>query len=179
VRSNAWLCALATAALLAGTGTRVLARDHGHGNGDDDNGWHGDHGNHGNHYGHGDHGDHYDHGDRGWHGRDWGRDDGHGRYYRGYDEDAIRHWYRERYDDDRLPPGLARRDDLPPGLERQLVIRGTLPPGLRRRIEPCPPDLVRVLPPPPPHCEHVFIGGHLVLLNRENFQIVDIFHFEL
>jgi len=166
VRSKAWMCALATAALLAGTGARATAQGHGHD--DDEQGdWHGSHGNHGNH------------GDRGWHGHDWGRDDGHGRYYRGDDEDAIRHWYRERYDADRLPPGLARRDDLPPGLERQLVIRGTLPPGLRRRIEPCPPDLVRILPPPPPHCEHVFIGGHLVLLNRENFQIVDIFHFEL
>jgi hypothetical protein len=68
---------------------------------------------------------------------------------------------------------------LPPGLERQLVVRGTLPPGLRRRMEPCPPGLERELPPPPPHCEHVIIGGHLVLLNRENFRIVDVFHFEL
>jgi hypothetical protein len=177
MRSKAWLCALATAALLAGTGTRVLAWDHGHGHGhdDDDRGWHGDHG-HG--HGHGD--DRGWHGDRGHHGdRDWGRDDDRGHYYRGHDEDAIRHWYRDRYDRHRLPPGLAKRDELPPGLERQLVIRGTLPPGLRGRIEPCPPEVVRMLPPPPPHCEHVFIGGHLVLLNRATFQIVDVFHFEL
>ena len=26
-----------------------------------------------------------------------------------------------------LPPGLAKRDRLPPGLERQLVVRGFLP----------------------------------------------------
>lgn len=45
-------------------------------------------------------------------------------------------------------------------------------------MEPCPRGLERELPPPPPHCEHVIIGGHLVLLNRENFRIVDVFHFE-
>lgn len=153
MRSKAWLCALATAALLAGTATRVLAQDHDHGRGDQS--WHEDHGHHG----------------------DWGRADEHGRYYRAHDQDAIRGWYRAHYN--HLPPGLARRDALPPGLERQLVVRGILPVELRRRIEPCPPDLVRTLPPPPPHCEHVFIGGHLVLLDRANFQVVDVFHFEL
>src|SRR5215469_4458222 len=49
-----------------------------------------------------------------------------------------------------LPPGLAKREALPPGLEKQLVRNGTLPPGLQKRIQPCPPELVRVLPPPPP-----------------------------
>jgi hypothetical protein len=170
VRSKAWLCAFVAAALVLGAGSvRAQGNGHGHGHGDDDNqSWHGDHGNHGNHDDHGRHGN-----------RDWGRDDDHGRYYRSHDEDAIRDWYRDRYDHDRLPPGLAKRDDLPPGLERQLIVRGTLPPGLRARIRPCPPEFVRMLPPPPPHCEHVFIGGHLVLLNRANFQVVDIFHFEL
>jgi hypothetical protein len=165
VRSKAWLCALATAALLAGTAGRALARGHDHGD-HDDHSWHQD-----------DHRDsHGDHGDRD-RGRDWGRDDAHGRYYRGHDQDAIRGWYREHYN--HLPPGLGRRYELSPALERQLVVRATLSRELRRHIEPCPPEFVRMLPPPPPHCEHVFIGGHLVLLNRSNFQIVDVFHFEL
>ncbi|MBI3484974.1 MAG: hypothetical protein HY012_07470, partial [Acidobacteria bacterium] len=30
-----------------------------------------------------------------------------------------------------LPPGLAKRDRLPPGLEKQLRERGKLPPGLQ------------------------------------------------
>ncbi|MDE3109485.1 MAG: hypothetical protein KGL02_06050 [Acidobacteriota bacterium] len=167
MKSKTWLCAVATAALVLGAGSvRAQGNGHGHGHGhgdDDDQSWHGDHGKHGNHGRHGD--------------RDWGRDDDRGQYYRGDDEGAIRNWYRDHYSN--LPPGLAKRDELPPGLERQLIVRGTLPPGLRRRIEPCPPELVQELPPPPPHCEHVFIGGHLVLLNRANFQIVDVFHFEL
>jgi hypothetical protein len=97
-------------------------------------------------------------------------------YYSKHDRDAMREWYEEHRD--HLPPGLAERDHLPPGLERQLVVRGTLPPGLRKKMLPCPEELERRLPPPPPDCAHVVIGGHVVLLNRTNFQVMDIFHFE-
>ena len=38
-----------------------------------------------------------------------------------------------------LPPGLAKRDHLPPGLQKHLDRRGTLPPGLAKRD--LPPDL--------------------------------------
>ena len=116
--------------------------------------------------------------------RDHGHDhhDGHGRNhewrsYSDHDRDEMRGWYREHYE--HLPPGLAKRDRLTPGLERQLVVRGTLPPGLRRKMVRCPDDFERRLPPPPPNCQHVFVGGHVVLLNRVNFQIVDVFHFEI
>ncbi len=91
--------------------------------------------------------------------------------------DELRGWYRENYD--HLPPGLAERDRLPPGLERQLIVRGTLPPGLRKKMLRCPEDMEYRLPPPPPDCEHVLIGGHVVLLNRKTFLVVDVFHFEL
>lgn len=94
------------------------------------------------------------------------------------DRDDIDHWYRDREDRDDLPPGLAKRDRLPPGLERQLVLRGTLPPGLRSRMEPCPEDLERRLPPPPEGYGHFLIGGHIVLVNRRSFFVLDIFHFE-
>jgi Ni/Co efflux regulator RcnB len=107
-------------------------------------------------------------------------DHGRGHEHKGYsdhDRDEMRGWYREHSDN--LPPGLAKRDRLPPGLERQLVVRGTLPPGLRAKMHRCPEDLERRLPPPPPQCEHVFIGGHVVLLNRANFQIVDVIHLEI
>ena len=99
------------------------------------------------------------------------------RDYRYSDRDRdIRDWYRGHQNN--LPPGLAKRDRLPPGLERQLRVRGTLPPGLRDKIQPAPEEFVQRLPPPPPDCEHVFIGGHLVLLNRKTSVVIDIFHFE-
>ena len=105
------------------------------------------------------------------------RDHGRGHYsYDDHDRAEFRGWYRDH--DNNLPPGLAKRDRLPPGLERQLVRNGTLPPGLRKRYYRCPDDLEHRLPPPPPDCSHVLISGHIVLLNTRNFQIVDVFHFE-
>jgi hypothetical protein len=44
-----------------------------------------------------------------------------------------------------LPPGLAKRDSLPPGLAMQLQRNGTLPPGLAKRALPA--DLESQLPP--------------------------------
>jgi Ni/Co efflux regulator RcnB len=90
-------------------------------------------------------------------------------------EDAIRGWYSEN--ERHLPPGLAKKDRLPPGLEKQLVRNGTLPPGLQKRFYPAPVELERRLPPPPPDCSHVLIGGHIVLLNRRTNLIVDVFGF--
>jgi hypothetical protein len=100
---------------------------------------------------------------------------GHERYV-DHDRD-IHDWYRSHYN--QMPPGLAKRDRLPPGLERQLIVRGTLPPGLRQKMQPCPRELEVMLPPPPPNYVHVVIGGNLVLYNRANFQIADVFHFEI
>lgn len=95
--------------------------------------------------------------------------------YKHHDKD-IRGWYQEN--EGHLPPGLAKRDRLPPGLEKQLVVRGTLPPGLQKKVYPCPVELERRLPPPPPECAHVLLGGHIVLLNRRTNLVVDIFHVE-
>ncbi len=139
---------------LALSSTIGVAQDHGHGHDkhdrDDD-----DHGN-----GHGK-----------------GHEKGHGHEaYSDHDRD-IHDWYRANYS--HLPPGLAKRDRLPPGLERQLVVRGTLPPGLQKKMQPCPRELEMMLPPPPPNYAHVVIGGNLVLINRANFQIADVFHFEI
>lgn len=97
-------------------------------------------------------------------------------YYYGHDKE-IHSWYSGHTGN--LPPGLAKKDQLPPGLEKQLVRRGTLPPGLQKRIEPCPPGLEHYLPPPPPDCANVLIGGHIVLLNRKTNMVLDLVHVEL
>jgi hypothetical protein len=98
-------------------------------------------------------------------------------YYKHHDEETVRGWYSQN--EGHLPPGLAKNDQLPPGLEKQLVRRGTLPPGLQKRIQPCPVELERRLPPPPPDCVNVLIGGHVVLLNHKTNIVVDVFHFEV
>jgi hypothetical protein len=127
----------------------------------------------GNSQGHGKGHDKNKHGDRDDDDRD--RGDRHG--YSDHDRDAMQGWYRDHRSN--LPPGLAKRDRLPPGLERQLVARGTLPPGLRKKIQPCPYELEERLPPPPPDYRHVVISGHIVLLNTRNFFIADVIHFDV
>jgi len=118
--------------------------------------------------------DEHGHGHGKHHGRDDDRD--HDRqYYSDHDRDEMRGWYRNQ--GDHLPPGLAKRDRLPPGLERQLQVRGTLPPGLQKKMVRCPEELEQRLPPPPPGCAHFFIGGNVVLVNRSSFLVLDIVRF--
>lgn len=150
MKYSRWFCAIAAAAWLFSAGP-ALAQDHGdHDHGDDNGHGHG-------HDKHGDDGDHY---------------------YSDHDRD-LHEWYDAHDHEGHLPPGLAKKDQLPPGLEKQLVERGTLPPGLQKRIQPCPEDLARRLPPPPPGYENVLIGGHVVLLNPRTFYVQTVFHFEV
>lgn len=105
------------------------------------------------------------------------KDDQGENYFRDQDREVIRAWYSGHQSN--LPPGLAKKDRLPPGLEKQLEQRGTLPPGLQKRIQPCPEELVRRLPPPPPDCANVLIGGHIVLLNRRTNVVQAVFHIDI
>jgi hypothetical protein len=103
-------------------------------------------------------------------------DDRRGYGFAGHDRDEMRGWYAQN--SRHLPPGLAKKDRLPPGLESQLVVRGAFPRGLERQVYAVPVDLDRRLPPPPPDDERVMVGGHIVLRNRSSKVVIDIFHFE-
>jgi hypothetical protein len=103
-------------------------------------------------------------------------DDRRGYGFAAHDRDEFRGWYGENYR--HLPPGLAKKYRLPPGLERRLVIRAEFPPDLERQVYVVPVELERRLPPPPPDCERVVVGGHIVLRNRNTKIVLDIFHFE-
>jgi hypothetical protein len=95
-------------------------------------------------------------------------------HYRDHDRE-LHEWYRGH--EGHLPPGLAKRDALPPGLERQLVVRGTLPPGLRGSMHPCPIEVEHYLPPAPVGYMHTVIGGNIALVNRKTFLVLDIYKF--
>lgn len=89
------------------------------------------------------------------------------------DREVITSYYSGRGSN--LPPGLAKRGgNLPPGLEKHLEKNGTLPPGLQKRIQPCPAELVRQLPPVEPGYQRGVIGAHVVIYNRSTNVIVDI-----
>ena len=163
MKSSGWM-RIFSIAILALSNSMVLAQEEGHGHG----------------RGRDKHGNEDEDNDRKGnkeHGHEGNGHEGHGHEGHGYDDrdhETMHGWYEGHRRN--LPPGLAKKDRLSPGLERQLELRGTLPPGLRTRIHAVPVDFERELPPPPPDCEHVFIGGHVVLLNRRTFVVVDVFH---
>lgn len=72
-----------------------------------------------------------------------------------------------------LPPGLAKKDKLPPGLQQQLVRHGQLPPGLQ--YQRFPADLERRLSPLPRGYLRAEIGGSFVLFNENTRVIFDVF----
>jgi hypothetical protein len=63
--------------------------------------------------------------------------------------------------------------DLPPGLRKKYYRTGKLPPGWEKKIRPFPPELVRVLPPPPPNCERGYIDGVAIVYDRRTRIILD------
>jgi hypothetical protein len=84
----------------------------------------------------------------------------------------IKGWFRDNLDG--LPPGLAKRETLPPGLEKQLQERGTLPPGLQKKIQPLPVKLERQLRRLPTGYRRVVVAGNVILMNEKTAMIYDI-----
>jgi hypothetical protein len=105
-----------------------------------------------------------------------GRGQGNGR---GHEKAADRDWddrriIREYYASNALPPGLAKRESLPPGLRKQLRERGTLPPGLQKRLTPVPRPLGGRLPSLPPYYSRYFADRDLLVVDSRTNRIVSI-----
>ena len=73
-----------------------------------------------------------------------------------------------------LPPGLAKRDDLPPGLEMQIDRFGRLPPGLAKRDLPA--DLDRRLGALRPGLGRHVVGSDVVLIEVATGIVLDILY---
>ena len=73
-----------------------------------------------------------------------------------------------------LPPGLAKRETLPPGLQKQLERNGTLPPGLQKKIQPLPVALEKQLSAVPTGYRRVVVAGNVILMNPTTGLIYDI-----
>ncbi|MDP9146772.1 MAG: hypothetical protein M3N22_03880 [Acidobacteriota bacterium] len=158
MKSTKWIVTIALG-LFVITGSVVIAKDHEGGNGKGKG-----------------HDKQEDDGDRAREGEDRGHEKhSEKRYYKTHDRELTRSWYMQHQSN--LPPGLAKRDQLPPGLQKQLEERGSLPSGLERHLQPVPQELEVRLTPPPPECTHVLIGGNIVMLNRRTNIVVDVFHY--
>ncbi|MCK4536498.1 MAG: hypothetical protein KAT93_05765 [Desulfuromonadales bacterium] len=93
-----------------------------------------------------------------------------------HDRELLRehYGYKHKSKHKHLPPGLAKKDKLPPGLQKQLVRRGELPPGLQyRRL---PNELDRRLSRIPDGYLRAMIGGSFVLFNENTRVIFDVIH---
>ena len=89
-------------------------------------------------------------------------------------ERLIREWFSTQSNYSNLPPGLAKRDKLPPGLQRQLQRNGTLPPGLQKRVQPLPFALEQQLPTITVGMRRVVLSGNVILLEVATARIVDL-----
>ena len=88
------------------------------------------------------------------------------------DRDGHVRGVREYYSTQGLPPGLAKRQSLPPGLRKQLRERGQLPPGLQKRLTLLPSPLAIRLPPIPSYYTRYFAGRDLIVVDRHTNRIV-------
>jgi hypothetical protein len=84
----------------------------------------------------------------------------------------IHSYYYDRYHNKKMPPGLAKKETLPPGLQKQIVRNGRLPPGLEGRRLPY--DLERRLHRLPEDYIRVIIGTDVVLMDRRTRVIFDV-----
>jgi len=91
------------------------------------------------------------------------------------DHDVLRQWVQSTPPKG-LPPGLAKRGELPPGLQKQLQRNGTLPPGLQKKVSPFPASLNARLTPLPSGCgcDRVFLDGKALIVARVSHAILDI-----
>jgi len=88
------------------------------------------------------------------------------------EQERIRQWFRVNRTG--LPPGLAKREQLPPGLQRHLEKNGVLPPGLQKKVQPLPAQLEQELPKLPAGFRRYVIAGHVILVEERTARIVDI-----
>lgn len=79
---------------------------------------------------------------------------------------------KEKKGKEGLPSGLAKKDELPPGLQKHLEKNGTLPPGLAKRALPA--DLQAKLPAPAPGLERVEVGQDVVLVESATGKVLDV-----
>jgi len=89
-------------------------------------------------------------------------------------EATIRAWFSNKKNLEGLPPGLAKRERLPAGLERQLKKNESLPPGLEKRLHSFPLELESLLPGVPEGVIRVVIGVDILLLDKTSNTILDI-----
>jgi hypothetical protein len=97
-----------------------------------------------------------------------------GRSFGSDEEKDLRKWFADSGNLEGLPPGLAKRESLPPGLRKQIEKNGTLPPGLEGKLHPLPEELERNLPLLPDGISRVVVDRDVLLVEDATSRIKDI-----
>jgi hypothetical protein len=71
-----------------------------------------------------------------------------------------------------IPPGIAKKGTLPPGIYKQLVRNGQIPPEVHYRA--LPPDLIVQLPPIAPDYRYVIADDRVMLIQAATNVIMDV-----
>ncbi len=71
-----------------------------------------------------------------------------------------------------IPPGIAKKGSLPPGIYKQLVRNGQIPPDVH--YQPLPPDLIVQLPPLQPAYQYVIVDDRVLLIQAATRAIMDV-----
>jgi hypothetical protein len=88
------------------------------------------------------------------------------------DRSRIREYYSKTGESKTVPPGLAKKKKLPPGLQKHIEKNGQLPPGLEgRRLSS---GLERNLSRLPAGFVRLQVGGDIVLLNEKTRVVLDV-----
>ena len=90
------------------------------------------------------------------------------------DRDGHSRVVREYVTRGNLPPGLAKRRTLPPGLRQQLIEKGALPPGLREYYTPVPAEWNGRFPAVPVYYTRYFVGRDLIIIDTRNDTLVSL-----
>lgn len=113
----------------------------------------------------------------------WGNSDREGRGDDGYQqvrvsitfsesERKLIHQYYRDTKQKMMPPGLAKKRKLPPGLQKQIKKNGKLPPGLEGRYLPY--DLERNLHRLPKDYVRIRLGNDILLIELPTQTILDV-----
>lgn len=88
------------------------------------------------------------------------------------DREKIVQFYKNGRKSKTLPPGLAKKQELPPGLQKHVEKYGELPPGLEGRSLPL--DLERTLARLPEGYVRLKVEGDVVLMNEKTRVVFDV-----
>jgi len=89
-----------------------------------------------------------------------------------YDREKIIYHYKKDREQQGMPPGLAKKQELPPGLQKHIKKHGKLPPGLEARR--LPESLERTLDRLPEGYVRMKVGGDVVLMDEKTRVVFDV-----